>query len=125
MAKRAMTKTESKVYKQQLVHLRARLRGDVTAMADSALNGKESDKSARMPIHMADIGTDNFEQEFTLSLLASEEDTLGMIESALERIEDGVYGLCQDCSSSILKTRLNALPYTPFCVKCAEKTQMG
>ncbi len=125
MAKRAMTKTESKVYKQQLVHLRARLRGDVTAMADSALNGKESDKSARMPIHMADIGTDNFEQEFTLSLLASEEDTLGMIESALERIEDGVYGLCQDCLSSILKTRLNALPYTPFCVKCAEKTQMG
>ena len=125
MAKRAMTKTESKVYKQQLVHLRARLRGDVTAMADSALNGKESDKSARMPIHMADIGTDNFEQEFTLSLLASEEDTLGMIESALERIEDGVYGLCQDCGFSILKTRLNALPYTPFCVKCAEKTQMG
>ena len=125
MAKRAMTKTESKVYKQQLVHLRARLRGDVTAMADSALNGKESGKSARMPIHMADIGTDNFEQEFTLSLLASEEDTLGMIESALERIEDGVYGLCRDCGSSILKTRLNALPYTPFCVKCAEKTQMG
>lgn len=125
MAKRAMKKTESKVYKQQLVHLRARLRGDVTAMADAALNGKESGKSARMPIHMADIGTDNFEQEFTLSLLASEEDTLGMIESALERIEDGVYGLCQDCGSSILKTRLNALPYTPFCVKCAEKTQVG
>ena len=125
MAKRAMKKTESKVYKQQLVHLRARLRGDVTAMADLALNGKESGKTARMPIHMADIGTDNFEQEFTLSLLASEEDTLGMIESALVRIEDGVYGLCQDCGSSILKTRLNALPYTPFCVKCAEKTQMG
>ena len=125
MAKRAMKKTESKVYKQELVHLRARLRGDVTAMADSALNGKKSGKTARMPIHMAEIGTDNFDQEFTLSLLASEEDTLGMIESALERIEDGVYGLCQDCGSTIPKTRLNALPYTPFCVKCAEKTQMG
>ena len=125
MAKRPMKKTESKVYKQELVHLRARLRGDVTAMADSALNGKKADKTARMPIHMAEIGTDNFEQEFTLSLLASEEDTLGMIESALERIEDGLYGLCQDCGSSIPKTRLNALPYTPFCVKCAEKTQMG
>jgi DnaK suppressor protein len=125
MAKRALKKTETKVYKEQLVHLRARLRGDVTAMADSALNGQESDKSARMPIHMADIGTDNFEQEFTLSLLASEEDTLDMIEAALERIEDGVYGLCQECGSSIPKARLNALPYTPFCVKCAEKTQMG
>ncbi len=125
MAKRAMKKTESKVYKQQLVHLRARLRGDVTAMADSALNGQDGGKTARMPIHMADMGTDNFEQEFTLSLLASEEDTLGLIEAALERIEDGQYGLCQGCESTIPKTRLNALPYTPFCVKCAEKTQMG
>ena len=124
MAKRAMKKAESKVYRQQLVNLRARLRGDVTAMADSALNGQDSGEAARMPIHMADVGTDNFEQEFTLSLLANEEDTLGLIESALERIEDGQYGLCVECGSTIPKTRLNALPYTPFCVKCAEKTQV-
>ena len=125
MAKRAMKKADSKVYKQQLVHLRARLRGDVTAMADSALSGPGAGETARMPIHMADMGTDNFEQEFTLSLLASEEDTLGLIEAALERIEDGQFGLCQECGSSIPKTRLNALPYTPYCVKCAEKLQMG
>ncbi len=127
MAKRVMKKSETKVYKQQLVQLRARLRGDVNAMADSALkSGTDSHGDlSRMPIHMADIGTDNFEQEFTLSLLENEEDTLGMIESALERIEDGVYGACQECGTSVPKTRLNAIPYTPFCVKCASKLQSG
>ena len=120
MAKRAMKKTESKVFKQQLLMLRARLRGDVTAMADAALKDASE---ARLSIHMADAGTDNFEQEFTLSLLANEGDTLELIEAALERIEDGKFGLCQDCEGTIPKTRLNALPYTPFCVKCAEKLQ--
>lgn len=122
MAKKAMKKTDSRVFKQQLLVLRARLRGDVTAMADAALKDASE---ARLSIHQADAGTDNFEQEFTLSLLANEGDTLELIESALERIEDGRFGLCVECESTIPKTRLNALPYTPFCVKCAEKAQHG
>ena len=91
----AMKKTEIKTYKERLLALRARLRGDVNQMADAALNKNRSEASgdlSSMPIHMADLGTDNFEQEFTLSLMQTEEDTLGMIEAALERIEDGVYG---------------------------------
>lgn len=120
MAKRAMKKSDTKVYKEQLVLLRARLRGDVTAMADSAL--KESGE-ARMSIHQADAGTDNFDQEFTLGLLANEGDTLELIETAMQRIEDSVYGLCTECESTIPKTRLNAIPYTPHCVKCAQQTQ--
>jgi DnaK suppressor protein len=125
MAKRVMKKAELKVYREQLVALRARLRGDVTTMADSALKSGANNNGdlSRMPIHMADIGSDNFEQEFTLSLLANEEDTLDMIEAALERIEEGVYGACQECETAIPKTRLNAIPYTPFCVKCAAKSQ--
>ena len=121
MVKRTMKKTESKVFKQQLLMLRARLRGDVTAMADAALKDASE---ARLSIHMADAGTDNFEQEFTLSLLANEGDTLELIEEALERIEEGKFGLCKECENSIPKTRLNALPYTPYCVKCAEKAQL-
>ena len=115
-----MKKTEARVFKQQLLMLRARLRGDLTTMADAALKDASE---ARLSIHMADAGTDNFEQEFTLSLLANEGDTLELIEVALERIEDGNFGLCQDCASVIPKTRLNALPYTPFCVKCAQRAQ--
>ena len=113
-----MKKSEMKVYKERLLDLRARLRGDVSSMADAAL-GSEGSEASSMPIHMAERGSDNFEQEFTLSLMATEEDTLGMIEAALERIENGTYGKCVECEHVIPKTRLNAIPHTPKCVKCA------
>jgi DnaK suppressor protein len=121
-----MKKTELKFYKQQLALLRARLRGDVTAMAEAALSKTRTEASgdlSSMPIHMADVGSDNYEQEFTLSLLQSEEEVLEQIEAALERIEDGVYGSCVECDGRISKTRLNAIPYTPFCIRCANRVE--
>jgi DnaK suppressor protein len=113
-----MKSADMKVYKDRLLSLRARLRNDVTSMTDAALHHDGSENST-MPIHMAELGSDNFEQEFTLSLLATEEDTLGAIEDALERVENGTYGTCEECSGSIPKARLDALPHTPVCVKCA------
>ena len=119
-----MKKSEMKVYKSRLVAMRARLRGDVSAMAEAALSKTRSESSgdlSSMPMHMADVGTDNFEQEFTLSLLQSEEEALEQIEGALERIEDGTYGSCVECDAKIAKARLNAIPYAPLCIKCASK----
>ncbi|MEX2316669.1 MAG: TraR/DksA C4-type zinc finger protein [Pirellulales bacterium] len=117
-----MKKSDMLAYKEKLHSIRARLRGDVTAMAEVALrkSGMEGSDSAGMPIHMAELGSDNFEQEFTLSLLETEEDTLVLIETALERIDDGNYGRCIQCDGAIAKARLNAIPYTPVCIKCAE-----
>ena len=123
-----MKKAEMKVYKERLLSLRSRLRGDVNAMADAALRKTRSEANgdlSSMPIHMADIGSDNYEQEFTLSLMQSDEDTLDYIESAIERIEDGVFGTCEECSGPISKARLNAIPYTPLCIKCAQKQEQG
>lgn len=121
-----MKKVEARVYKERLLFIRSRLRGDVNAMADAALNKTRSEASgdlSSMPIHMADVGSDNYEQEFTLNLMENEEDTLAQIEAALERIEDGVYGSCIECEGRIPKTRLNAIPYTAHCVKCASLLQ--
>jgi DnaK suppressor protein len=123
-----MKKAEMKAFKEQLLVLRARLRGDVTAMADAALRKTRSEANgdlSSMPIHMADIGSDNYEQEFTLSLMQTDEMTLESIEAAIERIEDGVFGLCEDCAAPISKARLNAIPYTPLCIKCAQKLERG
>ena len=123
-----MKKSEMKPYKEKLLALRGRLRGDVTAMADAALKKNRSAAAgdlSSMPIHMADIGSDNFEQEFTLSLLQTEEDTLELIELALERIEEGKFGKCEDCTGTITKTRLNAIPYTPLCIRCAEAKEQS
>lgn len=117
-----MKKAEMKVYKERLLALRARLRGDVTQMADAALKKNRMDGAgdiSSMPIHMADLGSDNYEQEFTLSLMENEEGTLGAIELALERIEEGIYGQCDECGGKIPKARLNAIPYSACCVKCA------
>jgi DnaK suppressor protein len=121
-----MKKVEMKVYKERLLALRARLRGDVSQMADAALKKSRLDQGSEqstMPIHMADLGSDNYEQEFTLSLMENDEGTLEAIELALERIEDGTYGQCDECGVKIPKARLNAIPHAPTCVKCAEQLE--
>ena len=122
-----MKKVDLIVYRERLLDIRARLRGDVTSMTHAALrkSGADGGDVSSMPIHMAELGSDNFEQEFTLSLLANEEDRLGMIETALQRIERGEYGQCERCDGVIPKTRLNAIPYTPVCIKCAESRDQG
>ncbi len=123
-----MKKADIKIYRERLIDLRARLRGDVNQMADAALKKSRTEANgdlSSMPIHMADIGSDNFEQEFTISLMESEEGTLDQIEASLERIEDGTYGQCEECGARIPKTRLNAIPYANLCVKCAAREEQG
>jgi DnaK suppressor protein len=114
-----MKKTEMIAFKEKLHIIRARLRGDVTAMAEIAL------RKSGIEIHMAELGSDNFEQEFTLGLMEADEGTLGSIDAALERIHDGTYGKCTHCDGVISKARLNAIPYTPVCIKCAELQENG
>jgi RNA polymerase-binding protein DksA len=97
-------------------------------MADTALQKNRTEGAgdlSSMPIHMADLGTDNFEQEFTLSLMETEGGTLKDIEAALERIEEGHYGLCEECGARIPKKRLEAIPYATMCVQCASQSQNG
>ncbi|MGL4593565.1 MAG: TraR/DksA family transcriptional regulator, partial [Thermoguttaceae bacterium] len=111
-------------YKARLLALRDRLRGNVSTMADAALNKNRMDnevENSTMPIHMADVGSDNFEQEQTLVFMQSEHGLLDLVNEALERIKDGTYGICEDCGSRIPKVRLNFLPYVATCVKCADK----
>jgi len=123
-----MKKADMKIYKDRLISLRARLRGDVSQMADAALKKSRSEANgdlSSMPIHMADIGSDNFEQEFTLSLMQSEEETLELIEASLERIEEGAYGECEECGVKIPKARLNAIPYAALCIKCASQQEQS
>lgn len=107
-----------------LIELQRRLKGDVHMMSAEALGeGGIDSGDSRAPIHPADAGTHSFEQEFTLNLLSSDGDRLERIEAALERIADGSYGACEECGGRIPKARLEVLPDTPYCVKCA--SQLG
>ena len=123
-----MKATEMRAFKAALELLRSRLRGDVTTMADEALRKTRAEASgdlSTMPIHMADLGTDAYEQEFTLSLMASEEETLELVELALDRIRTKKFGICEECGGVIAKKRLEALPYAATCIRCAEKLENG
>jgi RNA polymerase-binding protein DksA len=119
-----MTKTDLTLQRERLLALRARLQGDMTQMSDNALN-KEHNMTTSMPNHMAELASGNFDQEFTLSLLGSEEDALDQIEAAIERIENGSYGECETCGVKIPKSRLEAIPYAAQCVRCASQQEEG
>jgi DnaK suppressor protein len=116
-----MTKTDLTLHREQLLALRARLQGDMAQMEDNALNKEHN--NTHMPTDLAELGSDNFDQEFTLRVLGGEEDVLKQIEAAIERIGGGNYGLCEKCGEQIPKTRLVAIPYATLCVRCASEQE--
>ena len=119
-------KSETREVKEQLTHRRQQLRKDVENMDRDALSKggtQGSGELSTMPLHMADVGSDTFEQDMTLGRLESGSEELSSIESALERIERGTYGLCENCRKPIPKTRLRAIPYAKLCVECKEKEE--
>ena len=118
MAKPTTDKNNLDAHRTRLLDLRSRLRGEIGQMADAALGQGRSGTSS-LPIHMADLGSDNFEQELTLSLVGNEKEALNQIEFALGRIADGSFGKCEDCGKKIPEPRLEAIPYTAVCVQCA------
>ena len=118
-----MKKAEVKPFREMLLELRARLRGDVSTMADAALSNTGALGAGAVSNHIADSGSDTYEQDNTILLMNSEGETLTEIEGALVRIEEGVYGQCAECEKKIPKTRLKAIPFTPYCVKCASELE--
>lgn len=99
-------------YYQNLLELRERLLRQMNGLA------KESaEEMASYSLHMADSGTDNFDRDFALSLLSSDQDAVYEIEEALKRIERDTYGTCELTAKSIPKARLDAIPWTRFTVE--------
>ena len=122
--KSGLTSAEIRKFKALLLAKRNEILGNVICMEDETLRKSRSDLSS-MPIHMADIGTDNFDQEFTLGLMDSERKLIVEIDDALQRIEDGTYGICQGIGKPIPKARLKAIPWTRYCVECASLLEKG
>jgi RNA polymerase-binding transcription factor DksA len=108
----ARVRTEWIRYYRTLLELRDRLLNQMTGLA------KESaEQLASYSLHMADSGTDNFDRDFALSLLSSDQDAIYEIEEALRRIEKKTYGICELTGKPIPKARLDAIPWTRFTVE--------
>lgn len=105
-------KPEWQKYYQHLVELRDQLRRQMDGLAQES-----AQELAGYSLHMADSGTDNFDRDFALSLLSSDQDAIYEIEEALKRIEKKTYGICELTGKVIPKARLEAIPWTRFTVE--------
>jgi DnaK suppressor protein len=115
-------------FKQLLLQKRREIITNVNEMEDETLKKSRLDASgdlSSMPIHMADIGTDNYEQEFALGLMDSERKLLREIDDALQRIEDKTYGICEGTGKPIRKARLEAQPWARYSVEYARMLEQG
>jgi len=124
----ALTTEEVQDFKQALLKKRAELLGDVDHMAGGALDNNRRESAgdlSSMPIHMADIGTDNYEQEFTLGLIESDRKMLHEIDRALIKVEKGIYGICEGTGRQINRARLEARPEALYCIDFARKIEQG
>jgi RNA polymerase-binding transcription factor DksA len=82
--------------------------------------GLVQDSSEQMDgysLHMADSGSANFDRDFALSLLSSDQNALYEIEEALQRIRNGTYGVCEMSGRPIPEERLEAIPWTRYTVE--------
>lgn len=110
-------------YEAQLKSLASRVLADVAVVAEQArgtAGGQGSTELSNVPMHLADNGTDENLYDLNTTLLENETNLAIEATEALRRIEAGTFGVCEKCSSKIPLARLDAIPYTRYCVACAE-----
>ena len=126
--KQRISAAELKKFKEMLLEKRREILINVTEFEDEALKKSRLDATGDlscMPIHMADLGTDNYEQEFALGLMDSERKLIREIDMALGRIENKTYGICEGTGKPIPKARLKAQPWARYCVEYARMLERG
>lgn len=121
--KTGLKKKDLDVYLKELLERRAEIVGNVKGMED-ARNASLGDIS-HMPLHMADVGSDNFEQEFTLGLMESEREMLREIDEAIMRMREGYYGVCLASGRPIQRMRLEFAPWAKYCIDVARAKEKG
>src|SRR5262245_16629791 len=119
------TPRELEQFRELLLAKRRELVGDMSSMEREALRSTTGTNLSNLPIHMADMGTDNYEQEFTLGLVEKDRQLLREINSALAKIQDGRYGICEGTGKPISKARLEAQPWARFSIEYARMMERG
>ncbi len=126
MKKKKFVKKDIELFKKLLIKRKEEVNEEINHISSDTL--KQSQKEASGDIsgytyHMADVATDNYDREFSLGLASNGRDILCEIDLALDKIKDGSFGLCEQCSKAITKVRLKAVPYAKLCIKCQESKE--
>jgi len=124
--KKKLNKKDLTVFKKIIINKKEEVLDDIKHISEDTL--KKSQKEASGDIsgytyHMADVATDSYDREFSLGIASNDRELLYELDDALKRIEDGTFGICEDCKIIIAKTRLKAVPQARFCIKCQEKRE--
>lgn len=121
--KTSFSPAKLKEFQKILLRIKDYLDSDKDQLEEKSLRGAGRDATGNLsnfPIHLADAGSDTYEQDFSLEILEREDIEQKDIEDALERIDNKTYGICEECSNPINENRLKVIPYARFCVKCQE-----
>ncbi|MBC7783535.1 MAG: TraR/DksA C4-type zinc finger protein, partial [Burkholderiales bacterium] len=111
------------VFRALLLAKRRELVGDMSSMEREALRSATGSNLSNLPLHMADMGTDNYEQEFTLGLVEKDRQLLREINRALAKIQDGSFGVCEGTGKPISKPRLEAQPWARYSIEYARQLE--
>lgn len=126
MKPKKLDKKTMEYYKNLLLEKREELQGDITHIAEETLKKSQKDASGDISgysFHMADVATDNYDREFSLGLASKERNVLFDINNALDKLQEGTFGLCEICKKPISKVRLRAVPYATLCLKCQQSKE--
>jgi len=124
--KKKFSKSDLKEFKKIVLKKKEEVLGDLKHISDDTLRKSQKEASGDISgytYHMADVATDNYDREFSLGLASSERKSLYELDDALKRIEEGTFGICDDCKCSITKIRLKAVPSARLCIKCQQKRE--
>ena len=122
-----MNNRERGKYRKLLVDVRDSLAGQVRKL-EADLHKSRKDSASDLSgysYHMADAGTDTFNEQLESDIVSSETDTLRDVEDALARLDQNSFGMCEMCSESIEPKRLTAIPYARMCIKCQSEVEQS
>ena len=116
----AFTKEQIKLFRQLLIAERTKLADEIKSIAHDASTSPRdaSGDLSAYTIHMADMAADTYERELSMNIVSSEQEILYQIDDALKRLDDGSFGICQQCNQTITMSRLRAVPYASLCIDC-------
>ena len=124
--RKKFTKKELEYFRQLILKIKDKILEEIKHISEDTL--KKSQKDAAGDIsgytyHMADVASDTYDREFSLGLVSNEREALYELDDAIKKIDEGTFGICEECKSLITKTRLKAVPYARLCLKCQEKKE--
>ncbi len=124
--KKKLNKKEIESFKKLISKIKDKVLNEIKHISEDTLKKSQKDAAGDISgyaFHMADVASDTYDREFSLGLASNERELLYELDDAIKKIEEGVFGICEECKSSIAKTRLTAVPYARLCVKCQEKKE--